>query len=361
MHGVWYVRDGGVRIVVLLSIYLTMSQCISFNVFFQMQYDDSSEKEMMMEMSKSSSGNRRSSSFFTSSKLKSSSPELRRYSSSSTKGLGKSIVSRLRKLEVERVEHLARIESQEKEISMLNKMMENMNVGHDVMNTIRDLKKENEDMKKYLASIGMKWEGYNMKKEGSTTNDLETFVRAMEQLNIASDRLSIKGGNRFVEAPNVPVAVYRDGLMLWRGPFRSFDKDETARSFVRDCTRGYFPSELRTRWPDGVHFQITDKRDFKYEDAKKSQKQTSNNSGCKTMTKCQFLRRLPDNRITKDGRVNHVRERIASSINTATNISTGSSAAGDNTTNNKEKERERRRAVMVAALNRRMKKSSAGK
>ena len=96
-------------------------------------YNDSREKEMMA-------------SFLSSSKLNSSSPELRRFSATKNKkafepGLGKSIVSRLRKLEAERVEHLARIEQQEKEIEVLKDTVKNMNIGYDVMDTIRDLRK----------------------------------------------------------------------------------------------------------------------------------------------------------------------------------------------------------------------------
>eukprot|EP00938_MAST-03A_sp_MAST-3A-sp1_P000588 g588.t1 len=305
-------------------------------------YNDSREKEMMA-------------SFLSSSKLKSSSPELRRFSATKNKkafgepGLGKSIVSRLRKLEAERVEHLARIEQQEKEIEVLKDTVKNMNIGCDVMDTIRDLRKENEDMKLYLLSIGMKWEGHE-EENTSTTTDMDKFIHAMKQLNIVSDRLSVKG-NRFLEAPNVPVAVFRDGLMLWRGPFRSFEEDETAKAFVRDCTNGYFPSELRKRWPDGVHFQITDKRDLNYEDAKRSG-EISNNSGSKTMTKLQFLRRLPESRITQDGRVDSVRDRIASTLC----VSDKQIDVENDTEEVKERQRQERRAIMVAALERRMKK-----
>ena len=322
------------------------------NFWFQYQersrrmHNDSTEKEMMA-------------SFLSSSKLKSSSPELRRFSTTKNKkafepGLGKSIVPRLRKLEAERVEHLARIEQQEKEIEVLKDTIENMNIGCDVMDTIRDSRKENEDMKRYLLSIGMKWEGHGTtrkeEEDTSTTTDMDKFIRAMEQLNIVSDRLSVKG-NRFVEAPNVPVAVFRDGLMLWRGPFRSFEEDETAKTFVRDCTNGYFPSELRKRWPDGVHFQITDKRDLNYEDAKRSD-EISNNSGSKTMTKLQFLRRPPESRITQDGRVDSVRDRIAASLC----VSDKKTGVENDTEEVKERQRQERRAIMVAALERRMKK-----
>ena len=313
-------------------------------------YDDSSEKKMMME----------SSSFFMSSKLKSSSPELRRFSSTKKKfepALEKSIVNRLRKLESERVEHLARIEQQEKEIEILKDTIKNMNEGCDMNDIVLDLRKENEDMKRYLLSIGMKWEGYERKEEVmSTTIDMDKFMRAMEQLNIVSDRLSVKG-NRFAEVPNVPIAIYRDGLMLWRGPFRNFEEDETAKTFVRDCTNGYFPSELRKRWPDGVHFQITDKRNFNYKDAKRNDF-ISNNSGSKMMTKLQFLRRLPDSRITQDGRVESVRDRIASRIenHSGNNKNSKTSAVEVRDADEvKERQRRERRALMVAALERRMK------
>ncbi len=305
-----------------------------------MSYDDSQEKKMMMTA-------------FKTSKLKMTSSDLKRFhpQHGSVPGLGKSVLSRLRKLEQERAEHLEKIESQEKEIQMLRETVSNMNIGKDTMFTIEKIKKENNDLKKYLLSVGMKWEGYEEKDL-----NLNKFVKGMEQLNIISDRLSVKG-NRFAEVPNVPIAVYKDGFMLWRGPFRSFeDKNDATNEFVRDCMSGYFPKELKKRWPHGCRFQITDRKNLTYAEAKRSG-EISNNSGIKTMTKLQFLRRLPDSRITKDGRVESVRNRIdiATSMLSSSSLSSQTYKCKEKETEEDvEKKRRERRAIMVEALNRRL-------
>ena len=40
------------------------------------------------------------------------------------------------------------------------------------------------------------------------------------------------------------------------GPFRSYT-DPTTQQFVQDLTEGYFPSELKQRYPNGVPFQVS--------------------------------------------------------------------------------------------------------
>jgi hypothetical protein len=48
---------------------------------------------------------------------------------------------------------------------------------------------------------------------------------------------------------------------LYNGPFRSFDESLT-KKFCIDITDGYFPSELQEKYPDGVSFNLIDKRDI---------------------------------------------------------------------------------------------------
>ena len=53
----------------------------------------------------------------------------------------------------------------------------------------------------------------------------------------------------------VPITVFSDGVLLFRGPFRPWSE---AEALVRDVAAGYCPLELRQRHPDGVSFQIMD-------------------------------------------------------------------------------------------------------
>ena len=53
----------------------------------------------------------------------------------------------------------------------------------------------------------------------------------------------------------VPITVFSDGVLLFRGPFRPWSD---AEALVRDVAAGYCPLELRQRHPDGVSFEIMD-------------------------------------------------------------------------------------------------------
>ena len=50
---------------------------------------------------------------------------------------------------------------------------------------------------------------------------------------------------------------------MFQGPFRPFS-DPTTRQCVQDLMDGYYPSELQSRYPDGVPFQLTDSRDVTF-------------------------------------------------------------------------------------------------
>lgn len=45
-------------------------------------------------------------------------------------------------------------------------------------------------------------------------------------------------------------SVFKNGIMLGRGPFRPFGTQET-EYFINDILDGYFPYELKDKYPDG--------------------------------------------------------------------------------------------------------------
>lgn len=93
--------------------------------------------------------------------------------------------------------------------------------------------------------------------------------------------------------------------MIKRGPFRSIDS-KSYRVFVTDIMDGYFPSEYREEYPDGVIFDLLDKHSVDYEvggdEDIKSQMSASN-----------FLARLPKT-IVKNGEIIDVRADIKSKL-----------------------------------------------
>lgn len=50
---------------------------------------------------------------------------------------------------------------------------------------------------------------------------------------------------------------------MFQGPFRPFSDPHT-RQCIQDLLDGYYPSELQSRYPDGVPFQLTDHRDVTF-------------------------------------------------------------------------------------------------
>jgi hypothetical protein len=47
--------------------------------------------------------------------------------------------------------------------------------------------------------------------------------------------------------------------MMYSGPFRPYS-DRTAQMFIKDLTDGYFPWEMRNRYPDGIPLAVRDLR-----------------------------------------------------------------------------------------------------
>ncbi|XP_005108241.1 UBX domain-containing protein 11 [Aplysia californica] len=66
-------------------------------------------------------------------------------------------------------------------------------------------------------------------------------------------------GARFEVPESVQLTIYANGMLMFDGPFRPYT-EPTTRQCIRDILDGYFPSELQSRYPDGVPFVVTDLR-----------------------------------------------------------------------------------------------------
>ncbi|XP_024622548.1 UBX domain-containing protein 11 isoform X1 [Neophocaena asiaeorientalis asiaeorientalis] len=61
----------------------------------------------------------------------------------------------------------------------------------------------------------------------------------------------------------IPLELYRNGIVMFDGPFRPFHDPSTQRC-LRDILDGFFPSELQRLYPDGVPFKVSDLRNQVY-------------------------------------------------------------------------------------------------
>ena len=58
-------------------------------------------------------------------------------------------------------------------------------------------------------------------------------------------------------APKVPLTVFADGFMLYRGPFRPFGTEQ-ASGFAEQVMAGFLPHELQQRHPTGFELELHD-------------------------------------------------------------------------------------------------------
>ena len=63
----------------------------------------------------------------------------------------------------------------------------------------------------------------------------------------------------------IRLALYENGICLFNGPFRDFSDPKT-QQFCKDIMDGYFPTELQKKYPDGVPFDVADKREVFFKD-----------------------------------------------------------------------------------------------
>nr|XP_060640458.1 UBX domain-containing protein 11 [Anolis sagrei ordinatus]XP_060640459.1 UBX domain-containing protein 11 [Anolis sagrei ordinatus] len=162
-----------------------------------------------------------------------------------------------------------------------------------------------------------------------TPINLDLIFENLKDLNIlAGEGMSevqhTAGGARLRQLDTIPLTFYQNGIVMFNGPFRSYEEPSTQRC-LRDIMDGYFPSELQRRYPNGVPFQVTDKRDVLFQEKKLPEsfpgvgqatghskanglKETKEIPGPK-LTMEQFLNKLPKS-VIRDGHVIDVRGEI---------------------------------------------------
>ena len=101
------------------------------------------------------------------------------------------------------------------------------------------------------------------------------MVKNINELNALSDYNEPKivdfksNGAKFETSKSVDLTLFANGISLYSGPFRSFH-DSLTKKFCIDIMDGYFPSELQEKYPDGVPFNLFDKRDVVFKEERNS-------------------------------------------------------------------------------------------
>ena len=186
------------------------------------------------------------------------------------------------------------------------------------------------EMEQFLRDYGLEWVGYagdgNEKdsdernasvaeKEDHHVHSYHHFVAKVEELNtliksepvqIQTDRGSRRG--KFVYASevseNFTIGFYKNGILVRRGPFRAVGTPGYIH-FCRDIMDGYFPSELRNDYPDGVLFTVVDHRSEYYS------KEGSGGRKEEVMSASELTSRLKDH-VIRNGEIHSVKSEITS-------------------------------------------------
>ncbi|KAM4873521.1 UBX domain-containing protein 11 [Thomomys bottae] len=162
--------------------------------------------------------------------------------------------------------------------------------------TCMQLQRQVGEMERFLNDYGLQWVGEPMDQEDSehrTAPEDEgrawmtakkfwkpgdslvppevDFDRLLASLQDLSELvvegepqvLPVPGGARLRVLEPIPLKLYRNGIMMFDGPFRPFHDPSTQRC-LRDILDGFFPSELQRLYPEGVPFKVSDLRNQVY-------------------------------------------------------------------------------------------------
>ncbi|TNN76298.1 UBX domain-containing protein 11 [Liparis tanakae] len=117
----------------------------------------------------------------------------------------------------------------------------------------------------FLEDYGLIWVGDGASEQPDSplvrgfNMDFDLVLQRTSALNILAGEgesfvQSTATGAQFAQKDPIQLSLYRNGIVMFEGPFRSYQEHSTQRC-MQDLMDGYFPSELQERFPDGVPFK----------------------------------------------------------------------------------------------------------
>lgn len=194
-------------------------------------------------------------------------------------------------------------------------------------------------MQQFLADYGLKWVGNDAQNEGEFDSDAihkeldfkgpkyrnnlppeidtEVLSRRIEELNFIAEKnkiVSKHGVNKIAKQDDFPIWFFKNGLVLRGFPFYPYYSKE-AQSVLSDILDGYFPYDLKKKYPEGVPLKPIDRINEIYnpnekkEDKKFKQIDDFDNEPITSISKKEFLDQFPKN-VIKDGKIIPIREEL---------------------------------------------------
>ncbi|XDV40704.1 hypothetical protein PO909_009733 [Leuciscus waleckii] len=182
------------------------------------------------------------------------------------------------------IEHKARrIAVLEEKLNLLQKAKEksasNENQDEELVQLCLKLQNQVLEMEKFLNDYGMIWiGGYDEHADSqlppvtctrkSFKMNYDLVMQNIQDLNIVAGEgeshvTAIPGGAKLTQKSSIPLWLYKNGIVMFSGPFRSY-QEPTTQECMQDLMDGFFPSELQERFPNGVPLQVHDKRDEEF-------------------------------------------------------------------------------------------------
>ncbi|KAG8010196.1 UBX domain-containing protein 11 [Nibea albiflora] len=98
--------------------------------------------------------------------------------------------------------------------------------------------------------------------------NFDLVLQRIRELNILAGEgecfvRSTATGAQLAKKDPIQLSLYSNGIVMFEGPFRSYEEHSTQRC-MQDLMDGYFPSELQERFPDGVPFEVHDRREEEF-------------------------------------------------------------------------------------------------
>lgn len=224
----------------------------------------------------------------------------------------------------------------------------------DLESRCQQLQNQVHEMEDFLNDYGLIWVGDTdsgdpAKRETSGGRgfhiNFDLVLQRIRELNILlgegeSFVQMTATGAQLAKKDPIPLRLYRNGIVMFDGPFRSYQEHSTQQC-MQDLMEGYFPSELQERFPDGVPFELHDRRyeEFNFRlpwetfpgegqavcgDKDESASSLSSHLPGKKLTTDQFLNKLPK-LVVKAGRVIDIRNSLRAKLQGTSDVDSSSS------------------------------------
>jgi len=109
------------------------------------------------------------------------------------------------------------------------------------------------------------------------------------------------------EVDEIPIFFFKNGIILYGHQFKAYSSND-AQSWLSDLLEGYFPYDLKRKYPDGAPLKVVDRSDEDYVPGDRGMGSLGNRD-LGIMSRDQFLDQLPAS-VMKNGEIIPIREAI---------------------------------------------------